>query len=158
MTKLLGIKSDDEFVSLIDREAPLGEGTGRRVYAVIGCTDVVIKESKAPFHYANFVEWTVWNALVRMGEDIIGNRPNADLKQLFAECFSISHSAKYLMMERLQKFEAGDAPPLTRLPFWTNDKKPSAFGKTAAGEVKVIDYGMVNFYDALNPENRKPLF
>ena len=127
MTKLVGIRPDHEFESLINRAELLGEGTGRRVYSAVGATDVVIQESKGPFHVGNFSEWIVWNALERMGEDIIGNEPNAELKRLFAKCVSISYSAKYLMMERLRRLDASDGPPRDRLPFWMNDRKPNAF-------------------------------
>lgn len=153
--KLIGIRPDHEFETLIDRMQPLvGEGTQRRVYVVDGIDDIVIKESKGPFHHSNFVEWTVWRALETMREEISGNVPNPELIDLFAPCVAISHSAKFLVMKRFDGPITADEITMSGLPFWLNDKKPSAFGKTKDGKVKIIDYGAVDFYNALNPKNR----
>jgi len=157
MTNLIGLRPDYEFESAIDRNAQIGEGTGRRVYAVENCKSAVIKESKGPFHYSNFVEWIVWTALHEMGEEIMGNEKNEDLKHRFAACLSISHSARFLMMERLEELDVTDTIPMQTFPMWLNDKKSNAFGKTAEGQVKVMDYGMINFYQVLNPKNHTSL-
>lgn len=153
MSALVGIRPDHEFESIVDRNNLIGEGTERRVYAVVDSGDVVVKESKGPLHHSNFVEWIVWNALKRMEDPITDNEPNAELQNLFSPCHSISHSGRFLMMERLQKLEASDKVPLAHLPTWLNDRKPTAFGRTGKGVVKVIDYGMINFYQVLNPKN-----
>lgn len=155
--QLIGIRPDHEFESAIDRMRPLGEGTQRRVYAVEGKDDVVIKESKGPFHHSNFVEWTIWHALIKMGEKISGNEANPELIDMFAPCISISHSAKFLMMKRFDGPIGATEIPAKGIPFWFNDKKPNAFGKTKDGVIKIIDYGAVDFYDALNPKNRNLL-
>lgn len=153
--QLIGIRPDHEFESVIERMRPLvGEGTQRRVYLVDGLGDVVIKESKGPFHHSNFVEWTVWHALERMREEISENEANPDLIDLFAPCIAISHSAKFLLMKRFDGPIQANEIPAKGIPFWFNDKKPSAFGKTKDGAIKIIDYGAVNFYNALNPRNR----
>lgn len=154
MTQLAGLRPDHEFESIIDREILLGEGTSRRVYAVTGCDDVVIKESKGPFHNGNFVEWTVWNAIQQMREDGLRNKPNEELKDLFAACPAISYSARYLMMERLTPIvEAKADLPIQKFPNWLNDKQRKAFGNSAFGSIKVMDYAMVDFYRVLNPKN-----
>ncbi|ANL87046.1 hypothetical protein [Rhizobium phaseoli] len=157
MTALTGIVPDEEFEKLIDRGGPIGkEGGSRIAFAVQGRSDLVIKESYRPFHHGNFTEWTVWCALQTMAQDIMGTVPNGELRLQFAPCFAISHSARFVMMERLLPLDSRD--PLEefvkKLPSWLNDKKPSAIGKTAQGDMKVLDYGAVNFYEVLNPKNK----
>lgn len=142
------------FEALLDG-APIGKGTTREVYAVKARTDVVIKKTIQPFPEPNITEWMVWKALKKMEEDILGNSPNPDLKNLFAACYEISDTGRYLMMERLAPFEATDKINAGTFPEWLNDKKPSAFGKTA-GVIKVMDYAMINLYQLLNPNNRSP--
>lgn len=154
MSNLEGLQPDHEFESAIDRTTLIGEGTSRLVYPVKGRENVVIKESKGPFHHANFVEWTIWHSLLKMGEDILGNEPNEELRHRFATCFSISYSAKFIMMERLEKLEPPYHPTPGMFPEWLNDKKASAFGKTDTGQIKVMDYGLVDFYQVLNPLNK----
>lgn len=139
---------------LIDFSNELGTGTTRRVYGVKGTPDFVIKQSHAPFHYSNFVEWTVWHAINEMAEDIMGNEPNPQLLELFARVVAISHSAEFLLMERLQPLKDPTLLQLRDFPDWLNDRKPNAFGLTSDGRVKVMDYAMVNFYHVLNPLNR----
>lgn len=148
-----GITSDELFESTMDRTEVVGQGTSRCVYGVRGTKDFVIKESKGPFHQSNFVEWIVWNAVTKMKDDIMGSEPNYELGNLFAGCFAISHSARYLMMERLNPISTRKDIPLNKFLRWLNDKKPSAFGAAADGTVKVMDYGIVDFYWALNPKN-----
>lgn len=155
MSPIAGIQPDTVLIGLIDRAQRLGRGTSRDVYAVVDNDDVVVKESTLAFHYSNFVEWTVWHAVVKAGEDIMGNVPNSELKDLFAQCYAISESGRFLMMERLTGLTSEDRmPPGHVLPDWLNDKKPSAFGKARGGTVKIMDYGLVDFYSVLNPKNR----
>ena len=39
------------------------------------------------------------------------------------------------------------------LPSWLNDKKSRALGSAAQDNIKVLDYGAVNFFEVLNPKN-----
>lgn len=159
MPPFTGPRPEAHFEKLIVRNDFLGEGQTRKVYGVAGHDDLVIKESKVAFPDANFTEWTVWHALVKMQEDILGNVPNAELQLLFAQCFAISETGRYLMMERLAKLTAEEQQPAGhKLPLWLNDKKKSAFGKAQGGQIKVMDYGIVNFYSVLNPENSRGIF
>lgn len=121
--------------------------------------DFVIKVHQNSFPKANMIEWVVWEALVKMSEDIMGTEPNSELQEQFARCFEISETAKYLMMERLNPLgDASDFNP-NDWPSWLNDKKPSAFGTTLDGDrIKAMDYAAVNFYEILNPLNRQSLF
>lgn len=151
------IEPDSYFKSLISDEK-IGSGTARDVYAVKERNDVVIKVQTIPFPHSNMVEWIVWGALERMGEEILGNETNQDLKNIFAECFKISETGKYLLMERLEQSEPFDKETLIHCPSWFNDRKPSAFGKSNNGTTKILDYGMIDFYEVLNPKNRKNLF
>lgn len=106
----------------------------------------------------NLIEWLIWHAVQKMGEDIIGNTPNKEMKDLFAACMEISETGKYLMMERLGTIGAGTPIAKGNFPDWLNDKKDDAFGQSRDGKVKVLDYGMVNFYSALNPLNNRSMF
>ncbi|WP_159099636.1 hypothetical protein [Alloyangia pacifica] len=153
-----GLVEDQILKNLIDFNNELGTGTTRRVYGVKGSQDFVIKQSHRPFHYSNFVEWTVWHAVDKMAEDILGNEANLQLLELFARTAAISHSAEFLIMERLQPLKDPDRLQLGGFPDWLNDRKPSAFGLTGDGRVKVMDYAMVNFYQVLNPLNRSGRF
>lgn len=143
---------------LADLSNELGAGTTRRVYGVKSNPDFVIKQSYGPFHHGNFVEWTVWNAIKKMAENIMGNEPNSQLCEVFARAVAISHSAEFLLMERLQPLEASVQLQMRDFPDWLNDRKPSAFGLSRDGRVKVMDYAMVNFYHVLNPLNRSDPF
>jgi hypothetical protein len=154
MNDLQGLKSDDELERLVNRNNKLGEGGARCVYAVLDRPHLVITESKGLFHSSNFVEWTVWCALKKMADDIMGNERNLELQNLFASCFAISHSARFLVMERLGELDNADVLVPSKYPDWLNDKKRSAFGKTEEGQIKVLDYGSVDFYRALNPKNK----
>ena len=149
---MLQPKPDTYFENLLDGEA-IAEGTTRRVYAVKGRGDVVIKKTKTPWPGTNIIEWTVWNALQQMGEDILGNNPNLDLKNLFATCLEISETGRFLMMERLTALDQSDRVEMAKFPDWLNDKKPNAFGKVG-DKIKVMDYAGVDFYAVLNPKNR----
>jgi hypothetical protein len=144
----------------LERDFPKGEligsGTSRDVYAVAGRDDIVVKQMNRPFPMPNMVEWLVWQALLEMVEGTGDTEPNPTLHMSFAKCYTISQTGKFLVMERLtplakhEVFERGrDA-----FPFWLNDVKPSALGKDGSGRVKVLDYAMVHFFDALNPLNR----
>ncbi|MHA6731962.1 hypothetical protein [Devosia sp. A369] len=159
MPPFTGPQPDAAFEGVISRDDFVGEGQTRKVFGVVGYADVVIKESKAAYPDANFTEWTVWHALVKMQEDILGNEPNAELRLLFAQCFAISETGRFLMMERLTKLEIEDPHPAGhKFPLWLNDKKKSAFGKAQDSQLKVMDYGIVNFYSALNPKNNQGIF
>lgn len=124
---------DEEFEKLINGAEQIGKGTDRIVFAVQGRTDLVIKDSQLPLHHGNFTEWTVWHALEKMTQEVTDNVPNTELRHHFARCFAISHSARFLMMERLRPLQSGDPFQqfVATLPSWLNDKKPSALGRTA---------------------------
>lgn len=153
-----GIVEDQSLVDLIDLDDEVGIGTTRKVFGVKGAPDLVIKESYKPFHYGNFVEWTVWHAVLKMAEDIMGNETNPQLQSHFARAVAISNSAKFLIMERLQPVSDLDHTQLRKFPGWLNDRKPSAFGLAEDGQLKAMDYAMVNFYQVLNPLNKSSPF
>lgn len=150
MSVLKGVMPDAEIERHIDRDSGYVEGTTRRVFGVNGDPETIIKEAKV-FHLANMIEWIVWYSLVKMGEDIVGNTTNTSLINSFGRCWAISTSGKYLVMERLYDLSPDDKVPNT--PVWLNDRKRSAFGRDRNGNVKVRDYGMVEFYSVLNPLN-----
>lgn len=151
--------ADVDLEKMIDRANLLGSGTSRAVYAVHGYANLVIKEMKLPFPGANFVEWLVWSALEQMAEDISDNTPNSDLQSRFARCYAISESGRLLVMERLTPLSKDDVFPPGEFPHWLNDVKTAAFGKDTSfgrdgsGQIKVMDYANVNFYEVLNPLN-----
>ncbi len=148
------LKPDSYFEGLINKSDLIGEGTTRKVYGAVNRIDVVIKVLKEEHFRTNVIEWIVWAALLEMGEDIMGNEPNPSLKGRFAECFEISPSSRYLTMERLAQLPPSSRPEASKYPMWLNDKKLSAFGLAANGDIKVMDYGLICFYHVLNPKNR----
>jgi len=153
MSNYAKLLSDLDMEQLIKRDTLLGSGRTRDVYAVIDNDNVVIKEINCGINQPNFVEFTVWQALQKMKEDILGNIQNFELDENFAICFAISASGKYLMMERLYPLSIDDDMSKIVVPDWLNDKKRSAFGKTKDGYIKVSDYASIDFYSVLNPKN-----
>lgn len=150
----VGLVENENLRNLIDFEDKVGRGATREVFGVVGTNDFVIKRSQVPFHYSNFVEWTIWNAVEKMAaDDIMGHEPNPHFVNVFAKVRAISHSAEFLVMERLQPLSDGDTILRKNFPNWLNDRKPSAFGLAKDGKVKVMDYGMIDFYHVLNPLN-----
>jgi hypothetical protein len=103
--------------------------------------------------YQNIVEWLVWNAVTAMASDTDEFERNPEQREMFAECFCISESGRYLMMEKLVPIEAAQVFKIQNFPFWLNDKKPSSFGSSSNGNIKAIDYACVDFYRVLNPKN-----
>jgi hypothetical protein len=155
MNDVKRIEPDTYFEDLIQGCDQVGEGTSRKVYGVRDRDDVVIKVQDSGLPQGNMIEWIVWSALCEMGEDIMGTEPNPEIKSVFAECFKISVSGRYLMMERLDQIEKETPLKIQQFPDWLNDKKRSAFGLSSSGSVKVMDYGMVKFFDVLNPKNKR---
>lgn len=153
---LAKLQPESYFEQMIDKNNLIGTGTTREVYGAVNRDDVVIKVLKKEHYRSNVIEWIVWTALLEMGNDIFGNVSNPSLKGLFAECFATSHSSRYLMMERLTPLPPGSRLETKDYPIWLNDRKPNAFGLAANGEVKVMDYALVNFYHVLNPKNWTP--
>ena len=154
-----GLVQDEVLKNLVAAEDEVGRGSTREVFGVFGAPDLVIKRSHVSFHYSNFVEWTIWNAVQKMtSDDKMGHVPNPCLIKFFATVLANSHSAEFLLMERLQALGDTSAIRHSKFPKWLNDKKPSAFGVAKDGEIKVMDYGMINFYHVLNPLNSEGMF
>jgi hypothetical protein len=125
----------------------IGRGTGRNCFAVKSDDAVVVKEVHLPFYGANMAEWFLWRQL-----------KDTDLASLFGECFAITYSGRYLIMERLGDISTTDYSAVPPLPEWLQDAKPDTFGKNALGQIKVRDYGHVSLGDALAkaPRRRRP--
>ncbi|WP_435626810.1 hypothetical protein [Candidatus Ferrigenium straubiae] len=114
------------------------EGMHRFVHHVNGFPNLVMKISKDDNTFANWCEYLVSSAL--------HGRPEPAAK-LVGEVKSISATGKYLIMERLD--DVSGSLSGIKYPAWLNDRKPSAFGRTTLGEVKVRDYGMLRLDDVL---------
>lgn len=93
------------------------KGVHRTVYEALNDPDVVIKESKRTFPYANIVEWIIWSQV-----------KETSLKTLFAECLAISETGKYLVMERLKPITSSDYASIPKIPVWWTDPKPDGIG------------------------------
>ena len=129
----------------------IAKGTSREVYEFSGDDSSVIKKVHLPSPSSNFIEWYVWQAVKKMAvTDIMNWTPNHEIQNLFAECRSISESGRYLIMERLTPITNSDWDRIPQIPEWVNDRKPSAFGKTAEGYVKLLDYAAIDFYSGLS--------
>jgi len=136
MTNYAGKMPDSQFVSLIST-APFASGSAREVFDVPSDPSVVIKRGRNIYPGSNMVEWIIWSAI-----------KTSPLAATFGECRSISETGQYLMMERLDDLAQSDLADIPRIPVWTNDRKPNAFGK-AGGRIKLRDYGMVYLPDLL---------
>lgn len=136
---------DEEIVPLLGER--IGRGTGRNCFAVKSDDTVVAKEVHLPFYGANMTEWFLWHQLKDTG-----------LAPLFGECFAISYSGRYLIMERLGDISKSDYSAVPPLPKWLQDAKPDTFGKNASGQIKVRDYAHVSLGDSLAkaPRLRRP--
>lgn len=118
---------------------PLGRGGARIAHPVTGDPNVVIKEVHLEFPGANFLEWNVWNAVKETA-----------LKDTFGECFSISMTGRYMIMERLDDLVPADYPNSPTAPSWVDDIMPKNFGKNQAGVIKLRDYAMLCLEKVLN--------
>lgn len=117
----------------------LGTGTTRDVYVLTDDPTKVIKKART-YPFSNFVEWMIWNA--------VKQTPLADR---FGECFKISATGNYLIIERLDDMATSDHADAPAFPVWLSDPKPTNFGK-ANGKVQVRDYGVIRSEDLLNQE------
>lgn len=150
----IGLVENDNLRNLIDFEDKVGRGSTREFLGVVGAHDLAIKRSHVPFHYNNFVERTIWTAVEKMAaDDIMGHKPDPHFVKVFAKVRAISHSAEFLVMERLKPLSDAGTILRKNFPNWLNDRKPNAFGLAIDGEVKVMGYGMIDFYHVLNPLN-----
>jgi hypothetical protein len=67
-----------------------------------------------------------------------------DHQRFFAQIHSISWSGKFMVMERLSKATWEEiSPVLHTFPRIANDRKPSNFGKDSAGNIKMLDYALI---------------
>nr|WP_314709562.1 hypothetical protein [uncultured Comamonas sp.] len=112
----------------------IGRGTTRDVYEIPGHPDKVLKVCSVPSNYSNWAESVIYNSA-------------GDFQQCLAEVISISWSGKFLVMERLTPGVTANelASELANFPWFLNDKKPSNFGKTANGKIKMLDFAMLSF-------------
>ncbi|WP_373928417.1 hypothetical protein QTN93_14875 [Sphingomonas aerolata] len=112
--------------------SPVGTGSSRVVLEYFGQPDCVIKVGYRNPPIANWTEWNLWLQ--------VENDPA--LAPVFGRCLAISASGKFLVMERLN--DLTDAQAAKRLcPPWVTDKKRTAFGVNAAGDVKLRDYNQL---------------
>lgn len=107
----------------------IARGSNRDVYEIPDHHDKVLKVANRPGNFSNWSEIVMYKS--------------ASEKKYFAQVISWSWSGKFLVMERLT--------PVTRdeltghaFPNWLNDKKSENFGRATSGEIKVLDYGLVD--------------
>jgi|SRR6185312_2517586 len=124
--------------------ASIGKGTAREVFAVPSDPDVVIKKLRGVFPGSNMVEWYIWNWV-----------QTTPLANRFGKCLTISETAQYLFMERLNNLDTLDYADIPQMPIWLDDRKPDAFGKVN-GVIKVRDYGLLK-WDKLLSQTVAPL-
>lgn len=109
----------------------LGRGTTREVFEIPDHPDKVLKVMHVPGNYPNWAELVVYESA-------------GDHRRFFARVHSISWSGKFLVMERLEKVTWEEVSPvLPTFPRIANDRKPSNFGKDLAGNIKMLDYALV---------------
>lgn len=139
------LRPDQEFEDLVKGLTPLPGGNHRDVFIHPNDTTRVIKRAKYDFAGANLIEWFVWAGV------------KADHRaKLFAPCYQISHTGRFLVMQRLDKLTKdrwADAPVM---PVWFTDPKPENFG-ILDGEVRCLDYGTIKWPDWLNTADGPPM-
>lgn len=134
---------DAQFATLVGAE--IGNGNFRKTYDVIGHPGWVIKVSSSN-HQANWVEHLTYQALV-------GER----MAEIFGAVDSVSETGKYLIMEHLRDLNAFELPQRPPVPTWFTDRKPSAFGATGGGVIKIRDYGEIKLGMVLPNAQCEPL-
>jgi len=111
-----------------------GKGTHRNAHHVKGLPHLVMKVSKNG-NFANWCEYLVDRALQERSEPVAA---------LVGSVKAISATGKYLIMERLNDVDRSLSG--IQYPSWLNDGfKHSAYGLTAAGNVKIREYGTLKF-------------
>jgi hypothetical protein len=116
------------------RGAFIGRGVTREVCEHATDPTKVVKmihKKHTPIPMANFIEWIIWCSV-----------RETPLHEIFGECFDISESGDFLIMERLDDISKADWADVPRFPDWLNDRKQSAFGKNANG-IKCRDYALL---------------
>ncbi len=126
-----------------------GKGKERTVYDVKNNPALVIKEGKGAPYTQNKTEWTVWQ---KVKKDEEKDNRLTEVKNLLGECFAISLSGKFLIMEKLEDVtndEIRKKQPKHLANF--SDQKvinyqgnDTIYGKNSAGEMKIRDYGLIN--------------
>lgn len=135
------LMSDAEFEEIFD-PAHFAKGKSRTAHFVPNDESVIVKRSISIFPGANFMEWFIWNAAAAS---------SADSRNLLGECFSISETGRYILMERLDDINPADYPNIPKVPVWFDDPKPCAFGKSG-DHIKIRDYGLVDSSKLLSTE------
>jgi hypothetical protein len=132
---------DNEFESIKGNR--IGCGHARRVFEVIGCDDLVLKEAKPNkcSHNENEARF-YFTSVIESLFDVLG---------CIAEVKSISRTGKFLIMEKLY---TDLDPALTsdaKVPVEVDDKHSKNYGMTSDRKViKCIDYGSVNFANGVS--------
>lgn len=111
----------------------IGRGTTRDVYEIPGHPDKVLKVCVVPSNQSNWIESVIYHAA--------GHN-----QRYFAAVHSTSWSGRFLVMERLTgSVTAADLSGVrSSFPPFINDRKPENFGKDANGQIKMLDYGMLD--------------
>lgn len=127
------LMTDAKFEELFD-PIHFAKGLSRTAHVVPSDHSVIVKKSIAIFPGANFIEWFIWNA---------AEASSSNLRDLLGQCFSISETGRYILMERLDDINPADYPNIPKVPVWFDDPKPCAFGKSG-DRIKIRDYGLVD--------------
>lgn len=113
------------WLSCINR---IARGSNRDVYDIPD-NDMVLKVSN---RQANFANWTEITTYI-----------NSQNSHHLAKVISWSWSGKFLVMEKLTPVTLSELQGV-HFPCYIDDKKPENFGKDSQGNIKVLDYGMLN--------------
>jgi hypothetical protein len=106
----------------------IARGSNRDVYEIPE-HDMVLKVSNRQANFANWSEITAYS--------------HSKNSAYLAKVISWSWSGKYLVMEKLSPVTLNDLNG-QQFPNYITDKKPGNFGKDAQGNIKVLDYGMLD--------------
>lgn len=137
----------------INNLTPLGIGGSRAVYADSQDDAWVIKVMLRSYCGPNFSEWLIWQTLKAMPGCMGISATKQNYFRLFAECFHISETGKFLVMERMWPLGKSDQQSLAnfqnQLPIWVTDRRTKNFGKDSNGVIKVTDYAQIKLEQVL---------
>lgn len=130
------------------------KGQSRDVYNHINDSDKVIKkwknynDSSLGCSANNWLEWQIWCHI-----------KETEYKDRFAECYEISQSGLYLVMQKLEVCELKDQQEVDAFdwPIFLNDIIAFNFGRTETGIIKCLDYSSVREGYFLNLKKKSSL-
>ena len=132
---------DEEYDKLAVDGKFIKKGGARTVFEIANDPSAVLKKVHQCPTGPNWVEWIVWNSVKKN-----------NFGGVFGECYSISHTGRFLIMEKLVDIPTTETAGI-KIPVWMRDVWPNSFGKNSNGNIKLRDYGLVDLSEALDDDD-----